>query len=113
MPPVLGSASAAANDDEDGKSSDDDHHEAQQQRPHHAMESSFLLELDPATFAGLEHVSDPRLAGKWLGVLERVDDIVATGATTVVLPCAMLRGDGLGVQVCRKANHPALFACLL
>ena len=63
------------------------------------MESSFLMEIDPATFAAVDQVSDPRIAGKWLGVLERVDYILATGATTVVLPCAMLQGYGLGVQV--------------
>ena len=79
--------------------SDDEPPPAQLERPCHGMESSFLIEIDPATFAPVNLVSDPRIAGKWLGVLERVDFIVATGATTVVLPCAMLRGEGLGVQV--------------
>lgn len=73
------------------------------ERPRHSMEESFLLEVDPVTFAGVDHVSDPRIAGTWLGVLEGVAEIGATGATTVVLPCAMLRGDGLGVQVCSHA----------
>ena len=63
------------------------------------MDRSFLLEVDPESYATKAVVSDPRHVGKWLGVLDCAGALVATGATAVVLPCPMLRGEGLGVQV--------------
>jgi hypothetical protein len=69
------------------------------------MEHSFFLEVGPDTYATAQRVSHPQHVGKWRGVLDRVEDIAATGATTVVLPCAMLRSEGLGVQV--RAGQPS------
>lgn len=68
-------------------------------RPRHSLEDLTLLEVDPFTFAREGEVAEGR-AGKWLGVLERVEHIRALGVTGVILPCPMLRGVGLGVQVC-------------
>jgi hypothetical protein len=68
-------------------------------RPRHSMDASYILEIDIATFASSGRVQDERHVGKWLGVLDRIESIVATGATTVVLPCPMLQDQGLGVQV--------------
>jgi hypothetical protein len=68
-------------------------------RPRRALEEMVMLEIDPFTFALAGRVV-PGHEGKWLGVLDRLEDIQALGANTVLLPCPMFREEGLGVQVC-------------
>eukprot|EP00892_Ulva_mutabilis_P009107 jgi/Ulvmu1/6569/UM003_0206.1 len=79
--------------------------EGQALRPRYPLDRSFLLEVDPETYAVGSGVSRPAHVGKWLGVLDRAGAIVATGATAVVLPCPMLRGEGLGVQGRANASY--------
>lgn len=62
------------------------------------------MEVDPETYAVGAAVSQREHAGTWLGVLECAGAIAATGATAVVLPCPMLRQEGLGVQVCHHSR---------
>jgi hypothetical protein len=71
---------------------------AARRRPRRSAEELAILEVDPFTFAREGSVAKGH-EGKWLGVLDRLEHILATGVTAVALPSPMLRGPGLGVQV--------------
>jgi hypothetical protein len=75
-------------------------------RPRHSLENLMLLEVDPFTFALEGEVAEGH-SGKWLGVLDRVEYIKEIGVTAVMVPCPMLRGPGLGVQV--RCHHTVCF----
>jgi hypothetical protein len=66
-------------------------------KPRGPLEETVMLEVDPFTFAAKGKVKEGH-EGKWMGVLDRMADILALGVNAVLLPCPMLRESGLGVQ---------------